>query len=211
MVNIEREMLGKSRIYIVLRECVARRDLGHSALSIAHAMAAASHKWQECTAFQVWRTLSFRKFLAIANEKEWQKMHMLGDLDKLVMHESGVEGNPELSMIFAPLCPDEVPNVLKHLRPLSWYTLVPASLLHTGTTVALAAPIGIWNKDIPDYADLIPVAEWLDAVAHAEFIDYDGHGHPVKGDKMDGGIFIHPSRVSHAIPEDATHIAWFNR
>jgi len=117
--SIERHDPATSRIYIVLREQILKFDLGHSALSIAHAMAAASREWQDDWYFEHWRKLSFRKFLGIANEKEWTKLKTV-DAKHLVMTESGVEGNPELSMIFEPMGGDEVPNVLKHLRPLSW-------------------------------------------------------------------------------------------
>lgn len=42
------------------------------------------------------------------------------------------------------------------------------------------------------------------------FIDYDGFGHPVKDRKCDPDIYIKPSK-RHEIPEDATHIVWYNR
>ncbi len=207
--DILREKMGEARIYIVLRERIARRDLGHSMLSIAHAMMAAAHKWQACEHFQVWRTISFRKFLGLAGDKEWQKMGLLGDLDKLVMHECGVEGNPEMSMIFAPLAPDEVPNVLKHLRPLSWKTLVPAHSWLNASQEPRAAPIGVWAKprdNAEPSGDLMPLQDWHDCV----FDDYDGYGHPCKDDKMDGELIIKPSAAKYDIPEGTTHVMWYN-
>jgi hypothetical protein len=120
-VDIDRSDPATSRIYIVLRESILSTDLGHSCLSIAHAMMAASHEWKDDEFFEMWRKLSFRKFVGIANEKEWKKLQSISsDYKQLTMHEGGVEGNPELSMIFEPMGGDEVPNVLKHLRPLSW-------------------------------------------------------------------------------------------
>lgn len=42
------------------------------------------------------------------------------------------------------------------------------------------------------------------------FTDYDGFGHPVKNSLVDCSIEIKPSRVGE-IPNDATHIVWYNR
>jgi len=69
---------------------------------------------------------------------------------------------------------------------------------------------------LPDYGDLMTVEDFLEA----GFIDYDGHGQAVK----DGLVaeypvnretgwpdWILPSQGIDAIPEDATHVIWFNR
>ena len=40
--------------------------------------------------------------------------------------------------------------------------------------------------------------------------ELDGHGHPIKDNKMDGECVIWPSTVA-AIPEDADHIQWYSK
>jgi hypothetical protein len=63
----------------------------------------------------------------------------------------------------------------------------------------------------PDYEDdIYTVDEFKDICYGRGFLDYDGFGHPVKNKKSDPYIIIKPSQL-HAIPEDATHIVWFNR
>lgn len=75
-----------------------------------------------------------------------------------------------------------------------------------------------YSLDLPDFGDLMTVEDWLAAVKQGAFIDYDGHGRAVKGDKMDGrSMFLEdsgaiiPSDGDSRIPLDATHIMWFNR
>lgn len=67
----------------------------------------------------------------------------------------------------------------------------------------------IYDKEIPNYGDLIPVDEFISACKSAYFIDYDGFGNPAKNGKM-ADFDIFPSKVSD-IPKDATHIVWYNR
>lgn len=59
--------------------------------------------------------------------------------------------------------------------------------------------------------DIMPVADYLKCVKNHFFIDYDGSGHPMKNGKINRGIDIIPSQGSSRIPEDATHIIWYNR
>jgi hypothetical protein len=61
-----------------------------------------------------------------------------------------------------------------------------------------------------DEDDVYTVDEFKDCVEHGLFIDYDGFGYPVKDGLADTGIYIIPSEVDR-IPEEATHIVWFNR
>ncbi len=68
----------------------------------------------------------------------------------------------------------------------------------------------IYDEELPDYGDKIPVKDFLESCAGEFFIDYDGHGYPVKGNKMASGVVVKPSNLS-VIPSDATHIMWFNR
>lgn len=42
------------------------------------------------------------------------------------------------------------------------------------------------------------------------FIDYDGHAHPMKDGFIDPNIWIYPS-TRNSIPEDATHVVWYNK
>ncbi|RJR12836.1 hypothetical protein C4588_01670 [Candidatus Parcubacteria bacterium] len=67
-----------------------------------------------------------------------------------------------------------------------------------------------YSEDIPDYGDLMDVAEFQEACRLHYFIDYDGYGHPAKNGKMDGRANIFPSKYFE-LPEDATHVVWFNR
>ena len=71
-------------------------------------------------------------------------------------------------------------------------------------------PRKIYWEEIPEYGDAMTVEEFKDDVNTGCLIDYDGFGHPMKDGKMAGHLDIYPSRVD-IIPEDATHIIWFNR
>ena len=76
------------------------------------------------------------------------------------------------------------------------------------------------RKFSPDEGDLMTVEEYLEAVECGAFIDYDGMGEAVR-DGLAGEYpvcpetgwpdWIKPSQGVEAIPEDATHILWFNR
>lgn len=59
--------------------------------------------------------------------------------------------------------------------------------------------------------DVYTVAEFLDCVKNKLFIDYDGHGNPVKDNLANTSIVIKPSTAHLTIPADATHIIWYNR
>lgn len=58
--------------------------------------------------------------------------------------------------------------------------------------------------------DVYTVDEFKSYCGHYAFVDYDGHGYPVKDSKADDHIIIRPSKL-HEIPLDATHIVWYNR
>ena len=58
--------------------------------------------------------------------------------------------------------------------------------------------------------DVYTIDEFKSCVHSGAFIDYDGFGYPVKDKKADPKITIVPSCLE-TIPEDATHIIWFNR
>lgn len=61
-----------------------------------------------------------------------------------------------------------------------------------------------------DEDDVYTVGEFRALVETGAFVDYDGHGYPVKRRKADPSVVIKPSRVCD-IPADATHIVWYNR
>jgi hypothetical protein len=113
---------AKSKVYIAIREDIINKDLGHACLSAVHGMMALARDMWDDEHFQAWAHNSFRKFVGIANEKEWIKLKQV-DAKHCVMTECGIPGNPEVSIIFEPMCGDEIPNVLKFMRPLSWKTL----------------------------------------------------------------------------------------
>jgi hypothetical protein len=58
--------------------------------------------------------------------------------------------------------------------------------------------------------DVYTVLDFRDAVKSGAFIDDDGYGYPVRNGLANDKIVIRPSQVT-AIPEDATHVVWFNR
>lgn len=66
------------------------------------------------------------------------------------------------------------------------------------------------NEIATDGCDLIPVNDFFQAVCSGLFVDGDGVGYPAREGKMDRSRHILPSSV-RAIPQDATHVAWFNK
>lgn len=58
--------------------------------------------------------------------------------------------------------------------------------------------------------DVYTVEEFRKHAEQGSFIDYDGHGYPVKDGKADRSIVVKPSRL-HEIPAGATHIVWYNK
>ena len=67
-----------------------------------------------------------------------------------------------------------------------------------------------YYKKLHDYGDLMPVDEFIAACKMGAFIDYDGYGHAVKDGLYDPSRNIKPSYLKN-IPDDATHIFWYNR
>lgn len=66
-----------------------------------------------------------------------------------------------------------------------------------------------YHHDLTSYGDLMTVQEWLECCESGGFIDYDGHGAPVKDGKR-SDMRVWPS-LKHLLPKDATHIEWYNR
>lgn len=63
-------------------------------------------------------------------------------------------------------------------------------------------------SDIPDYGDIMYLKDFLEDVKCGNFIDYDGSGNYLLGDKMTN-ISIYPSDKKHRT--EFTEIVWFNR
>ena len=61
-----------------------------------------------------------------------------------------------------------------------------------------------YDQPIPDYADVIDITQFKSAVDSGCITPDDGSGHPVKNGMMD-------SRDCFELPDDATHVAWFNK
>lgn len=65
--------------------------------------------------------------------------------------------------------------------------------------------------DLPDYGDIMSLKDFVKNVKDGGFIDYDGYGYYIKGDKMTD-IIIKPSDVGFkSIRKDFDKIIWFNR
>ena len=67
----------------------------------------------------------------------------------------------------------------------------------------------VYDMDLSNYGELMTVGEFRKAVEFGSFIDYDGYGHPVRDGKMSQEL-VCPSQVM-LLPEDATHVIWFNK
>lgn len=67
---------------------------------------------------------------------------------------------------------------------------------------------GEYTRDLPDYADVLTVEEFLDDGC----IGYDGDGdaYPVKGGKQDTRLCFTKNSLWR-LPKDATHVAWYNK
>lgn len=64
-------------------------------------------------------------------------------------------------------------------------------------------------KDDVNFGDIMTVEAFKSAVEDGSFIDYDGFAHPAIV-KQDSTKNIWPSRIEQ-LPEDATHVVWFNK
>jgi len=67
----------------------------------------------------------------------------------------------------------------------------------------------VFDVDLPDYGELMTRQDWLETVEGGGFIDYDGNGAPSDGKKMSRAV-IYPS-IADQLPQEATHVMWFNR
>ena len=71
-----------------------------------------------------------------------------------------------------------------------------------------------FEKDLPDFGDLIPIEEWREEVDYGMFTDDDGNGHWVKDGKMTtgwGDNVCNLDYVEAAIEFGITGVMWFNK
>ena len=67
-----------------------------------------------------------------------------------------------------------------------------------------------YNDPIVIGDEIMTVEEFRTDVKSGFFTDYDGFGNPVKDNMRARNISIYPSKAN-LIPDDATHIIWYNR
>lgn len=68
-----------------------------------------------------------------------------------------------------------------------------------------------YNDKITDFGDVMAVEQFKDIVKCGGFVDYDGFAHPIRDGKMNHSIYIYPSEMDTTLPEDATHVCWYNK
>jgi len=69
------------------------------------------------------------------------------------------------------------------------------------------------ENDCPeaDMKQTMTVQSFLDNVRLAAYTDDDGFGHPATDGVENTSVRIYPSEMGRDIPEDATHIFWYNK
>ena len=60
------------------------------------------------------------------------------------------------------------------------------------------------------FGETMTVRRFRKHIKDADFTNSDGHGRPMRGKKLDSECLVKPSTVA-VIPEDATHIQWYNK
>ena len=67
-------------------------------------------------------------------------------------------------------------------------------------------------EELDKYGDLMTIKRFIEGCECGEFTDYDGHGHLVLNNKMNGNIFILPSQILFGeYDKRFTHIIWYNK
>lgn len=69
--------------------------------------------------------------------------------------------------------------------------------------------LNTYGKDGQD--DVYDISVFIECCERGDFVDCDGYGHPVRNDLSDPDILIFPSEVPDCIPDNATHIVWYNK
>lgn len=70
-----------------------------------------------------------------------------------------------------------------------------------------------YDQEVPDYCELMTKEDWIACCDCGGYVDYDGIGYLVKvvdDEARMSNTPIFPS-IRNQIPEDCTHVAWFNR
>lgn len=93
---------------------------------------------------------------------------------------------------------------------VSWVTVNHLFLVQVQVSELYGDIIMQYDEKVDiDSGDLMTVEEFKKCVKGGFFIDYDGYGNPVKNNKL-MQLDIYPSKLRD-IPNDATHIIWYNR
>ena len=67
-------------------------------------------------------------------------------------------------------------------------------------------------EEIPEYADVFEMKEFIQCCKCGGFIDYDGYGHPAVNNLMNEDILLKPSEIlEDKYDKRFTHMVWFNR
>lgn len=65
----------------------------------------------------------------------------------------------------------------------------------------------IYKDEIPNYGEILTIDEFVGMVDDGSIIEDDGIGYFSNGHKMTRELDVFESDI----PEDATHVAWFNK
>ncbi len=106
-------------------------------------------------------------------------------------------GGPCLGLESASEC-EELIRTLMHKRTARWHDVPVADDL-------------VIFKPHPDYGDLIPIVDFMKAVASRAFIDYDGDGHWATADAVSNHRITPSQALKRSAPPWATHVMWYNR
>ena len=107
--------MAYSKMYIVVRDSVIKKDPAHARLSVAHAMAAAAELWFNDPIYRAWAEKSFRKVLCRAEDSEitLARMHATEvGIPFKTMTESALDGD-DTCVVFRPSC--DYPGYFKKL------------------------------------------------------------------------------------------------
>lgn len=77
-------------------------------------------------------------------------------------------------------------------------------------------PVMLEFEEAPEYADVFTMEEFIEAVRHKSFMNYDGIGRLAKADS-DGKIWESNIEIDCYVPwlmaqsPDFTHVCWYNK
>lgn len=115
------------------------------------------------------------------------------------------------------ICAEEMDELLEAIRlndrkriTEELLDVAVAAIFSVASLNALETTHGYLEVIDPDLGYVFELQDYLDAVKEGLLVDYDGFGHPARGGMMNNRWYIKPSKLEQ-IPEDATHIVWYNR